>query len=215
MTIKKILTSSTMILLVLSACNLKGEWEGGTPGVGDGMLTSVALTVEMNQTQRVGEATLTPEVQPQTSDTPLPLDIEDLPEVVTNTPEGADDPGDIDEDAPCDFAEFVSETVEDGTIFAPGETFTKTWVVRNSGTCTWTSGYDLVFIEGDSMDGPASQELTAGSISQGQEVVIQLQLIAPEVEGSFRGDWKLRNASGVIFGVPDDYTLWVDIVVQE
>jgi len=41
--------------------------------------------------------------------------------------------------AGCDRAQFISDvTVPDGTTFAPGATFTKTWRLKNSGTCTWT-----------------------------------------------------------------------------
>jgi hypothetical protein len=40
-------------------------------------------------------------------------------------------------------------TVPDDTGFAPGEVFTKVWRVRNSGTCTWGAGTQLVFAPGE------------------------------------------------------------------
>ena len=51
-------------------------------------------------------------------------------------------------------AQFVSETVPDGTDFKPGDVFTKTWRLKNAGTSTWTAGYALVFISGEKMGGP-------------------------------------------------------------
>ena len=39
----------------------------------------------------------------------------------------------------CDQAQFVSDlTAPDGSSFAPGAAFTKTWRLMNIGTCTWT-----------------------------------------------------------------------------
>ncbi|MHC5954166.1 NBR1-Ig-like domain-containing protein, partial [Streptococcus pyogenes] len=55
--------------------------------------------------------------------------------------------------ATCDLAQFIKDvTIPDGTNFNPGDTFTKTWRLRNIGTCAW-SGYSLIFDSGDSMNG--------------------------------------------------------------
>ncbi|PIU90073.1 MAG: hypothetical protein COS63_04110, partial [Anaerolineae bacterium CG06_land_8_20_14_3_00_57_67] len=49
----------------------------------------------------------------------------------------------------CDWAQFVADiTVPDGASFAPGAAFTKTWRLKNIGTCTWTTSYALVFVSG-------------------------------------------------------------------
>ena len=41
-----------------------------------------------------------------------------------------------------DRAQFVADvTVPDGTRYDPGATFTKTWRLRNIGTCTWTTSW--------------------------------------------------------------------------
>ena len=49
-----------------------------------------------------------------------------------------------------DRAQFVADvTVPDGTRYDPGATFTKTWRLKNIGTCTWTTSYTLVFDSGD------------------------------------------------------------------
>jgi len=52
----------------------------------------------------------------------------------------------------CDAAKFVSDlTVPDGTNFASGAAFTKTWRLQNVGTCTWGTSYRLVFSGGEQM----------------------------------------------------------------
>src|SRR5512138_302063 len=57
----------------------------------------------------------------------------------------------------CDRAQFVADvTVPDGAKFAPGSAFTKTWRLKNVGTCTWSTSYSLVFSSGEPMGGPAS-----------------------------------------------------------
>src|SRR5438094_4289042 len=45
-----------------------------------------------------------------------------------------------------DGVTFVSETIPDNTTEPAGQSFTKTWTVRNSGTTTWNSGYSLQYV---------------------------------------------------------------------
>src|SRR6187455_1853414 len=64
--------------------------------------------------------------------------------------------------ATCDWAQFVSDvTVPDGTIFQPGATFTKTWRLKNIGTCTWTTAYSMVFDSGEKMGSTVSVNFQA------------------------------------------------------
>jgi hypothetical protein len=118
---------------------------------------------------------------------------------------------------PCDKAQFVSDvTVPDGTRFAPNAAFTKTWRLKNVGSCTWNSAYALVFSSGNRMSGPTSQALTA-SVAPGQTFDLSVRLIAPSSSGSYRGNWMLRNPAGTNFGVGDagSSPFWVNIVVDE
>lgn len=114
----------------------------------------------------------------------------------------------------CDLAQFVKDmSIPDGTVFAPGATFTKTWRLKNVGTCTW-SGYSLVFDSGDSMSGTSPTPI--GSVSPGQEVDLSVNLIAPATGGSYRGHWRIRNSSGVlvpVLGGTQGKSFFVDIKV--
>ena len=118
----------------------------------------------------------------------------------------------------CDSARFVRDvTVPDGTDFAPGAHFTKTWRLENTGTCTWTSGYAVVFADGDRLDAPAEQPLSNAEVAPGEEVEISVDLVAPAEPGSYQADFELQNASGQIFGLGEtgDKTFWarIDVVV--
>jgi photosystem II stability/assembly factor-like uncharacterized protein len=117
--------------------------------------------------------------------------------------------------AGCNKATFVSDvTVPDGTLFSPGTTFIKTWRLKNSGTCTWTNAYKLVFYSGEQMSAPTSVNVP-WSVSSGQTVDLTVNMVAPSRAGSYRGYWILANASGVLFGIGADASkpIWVDVNV--
>jgi hypothetical protein len=116
----------------------------------------------------------------------------------------------------CDRIQFVSDvTVPDGALFPADFDFTKTWRLKNVGTCTWTTGYSLVFSSGTQMDGPNSQPLTT-TVAPGQSVDIAVRLESPGQAGNFTGNWLLRNQSGQNFGVGDAASnpFWVKIKVE-
>lgn len=116
----------------------------------------------------------------------------------------------------CDKAQFIADvTVPDGTTFAPGATFKKTWRLKNIGTCAWTTGYYLVFVSGEQMGGPSSAAFPT-AVSPGQTVDLSVNLTAPSAGGTYRGNWMLKNASGTVFGIGAnaDKPFWVEIKVS-
>ena len=83
----------------------------------------------------------------------------------------------------CDQAQFVSDlTAPDGSSFAPGAGFTKTWRLVNVGTCTWNTSYTLVWAGGDSLAAPVSVNLPV-DVPPGQMVDISVNLSAPATAG--------------------------------
>jgi hypothetical protein len=102
---------------------------------------------------------------------------------------------------PCNEAHFVGDvTIPDGTTISPGTTFVKTWRLRNDGACAWTTAFNVVYSGGNQLGGPAVQNLP-GNVAPGQVIDISLTLVAPAKEGTYRGEWKLRDASGILFGL--------------
>jgi hypothetical protein len=110
----------------------------------------------------------------------------------------------------CNAAEYVQDvTIPDNTPVAPNRPFTKTWRIKNIGTCTWTPSYLLVFHSGNSMNGPLAQVLP-GDVPPGQAVDISVNLTAPAAPGEYTAFYKLSDPSGQPFGVAG---LYVQIIV--
>ena len=99
----------------------------------------------------------------------------------------------------CDGLAFVSDvTVPDNTTMTPGQQFTKTWRVRNNGTCPWEAGFNFNFTSGEAMGG--SSVSLASDVQPGNEVDISVPMTAPSTAGTYRGNWRMTNASGTFFG---------------
>ncbi|HET7376457.1 MAG TPA: NBR1-Ig-like domain-containing protein [Anaerolineae bacterium] len=107
-----------------------------------------------------------------------------------------------------DDAKFIVDvSVLDGTHMMPGTPFTKTWQIRNSGTCLWSIGYQLKFIGGPSLNG--SSVNLPQSIHPGGTLDLSIALTAPITAGHYRARWRLFAADGTPFGP----TLFTDINV--
>lgn len=104
---------------------------------------------------------------------------------------------------------FVEDvTVPDGTEFAPGAAFAKSWRLRNSGSCPWTAGTRLVLHSGDQLGGPAAAPLDR-PVAPGEGIVASVDLVAPPSPGTYRGNWQLESPQGTRFGS----VVYVDILV--
>jgi hypothetical protein len=192
-------------MLGISACNLPSNADVTPTQGAEAVLTAAAQTVEVNLTQ---DAILNPPTVPviPTSTTGPPTSTlavsTNTQAAVSNTPT-------------CNLAQFVTDvSIPDGTEFEPGDDFTKTWRLKNIGTCTW-SGYTLVFDSGDSMGGPASSPI--GTVSPGQEIDLSVDLEAPGSDGTYRGYWRIKNNSGVLVPVSGGYqskSFFVEIKVK-
>ena len=196
-----------LVLFSLTACNMPGRSISAAEQTAT-IQRSVEETVAaglVTSTDPGGEdpATITDTPDPGPSDTPTSTTEPDIP-TPSDTP------------IPCNLGRFITDiTIPDGTVFEPDEAFTKTWRLRNVGSCAWTSGYDIVFSGGDAMDAPSSVQLTSGTVNPGQSVDVSVDLIAPDSAGTYRGNWQLRDPSDVIFGIENSSSelFWVEIEV--
>ena len=136
----------------------------------------------------------TPTPKPTASPTRLPSSTPtDTPtSEPTVTPAGAGPAG-------CALnATFIADmTIPDGTLLAPHTAFVKTWRITNDGTCQWDD-YELVYIAGDQMTGPAAVKIPAAA--PGQAIDVSVDLTAPGTPGDYTGTWRLRASNGAIFG---------------
>lgn len=180
-----------LMVIVLVGCNLPSTIGQETQSP-DAVFTQAAQTVAAELTRVALLASPTPNVPivPTSTFTPLPTNTTVY--TPSNTP------------LPCNLATFdIDVTVPDNTLMAPNQVFSKTWRIRNAGTCSWNSGYLLVFDHGDGMGITAgyTQQLTTGTVNPGQLVDLTVNMTAPAAIGTYSGYWRLRDPGGVVFGI--------------
>ena len=199
--IKRIMLASGMAL-VLAACG--GGGEEPTP----------TLSVEQVQTQAVATFASDQTATAMAMPTDTPTATETASPTVTNTPAAtntlAATAAGVVPTSSCFGLRYVADvTIPDNTEMAPGESFTKTWRVRNSGSCAWEQGFRFRFVGGETMAGSA---VTLGSAVQpGSETELSVDLTAPSEAGTYRGNWRMTNSTGAYFG--DE--VFVQIVVSD
>jgi uncharacterized repeat protein (TIGR01451 family) len=111
---------------------------------------------------------------------------------------------------------FIADvTVPDYTNMVPNYSFTKTWRLKNIGTCTWTPSYAVTYISGDPMSAMYPAPLTS-NVAPGQSVDVSVNMVSPSVAGTYKGNWGLKNAVGTVFslGTYSNIPFWVLINVN-
>ncbi len=192
----QIFTVLTILALTLSAC--------GSASNQSIIATSVAMTVQAQNSQ----PTATLQDITDTPSVPTPPTAE-----ATKAPPTAPPTSSGNVSGTCASASLVSETVPDGTIIAPGAQFTKTWRIKNTGTCAWDSTWKLVFVSGDLMGGAYIYNFPQPA-QPDETVDVPIVLTAPQQNGTYKGDWQLQSPWGGTFGVGQyNSPFWVSIVV--
>jgi uncharacterized protein YkwD len=111
-------------------------------------------------------------------------------------------------------ASFVVDvTFPDNSPVSAGTAFTKTWTVKNTGTCIWGPDYTLTHYSEERMGAPVSVPLAV--TYPGQTVDISVALAAPSALGSHRGNFVIKNPGGLIMKIDEDSRLWVIVNVTE
>ncbi len=103
----------------------------------------------------------------------------------------------------CNRATFVGDTTfPDGATILPGSTLTKTWELKNSGTCIWTPSYSVVFAgRGTAMGAEAKTALiSSGEVKPGESAKVSVIMHAPSEPGDYEGYWMLRSPDNQTFG---------------
>ncbi|TFH37360.1 MAG: hypothetical protein E4G99_02750 [Anaerolineales bacterium] len=154
--------------------------------------TVIQVTATPFPTATTQPATLTPLPSPTVTSTPL----------VTPLPLAQD----------TTFV-FIGETIPDGTNFKPGQSFQKTWTIKNGGSITWGKSFVLVRTSST----PANE--TLGSLEHislpeeakpGETIQIRVDLVAPKQNGQYTVFYQLQDGTGL--PVPNSQ-IWVTITV--
>jgi hypothetical protein len=80
----------------------------------------------------------------------------------------------------------------------PGQEFTKTWRVRNNGSCVWDAGFKLTFTGGNFLGGAAL--ILTKAVNPGSTIDLSIFMIAPSTTGKYQSNWRMSNSDGVFFG---------------
>jgi len=205
-----------LIAILASACKMPNT--AGTPPT-----TEIVIT-EAPQTAQVVPTDTQPIVQPTSSITQIPPSptTVTVPTATSSPVPTASPTTAITSPTPTSFActnlvKFVEDvSVPDDTEMLPGQEFIKTWRLQNAGTCTWTNQFTAVYVNGDQMNGVSPLPLT-GSVAPDATLDISITLKAPGTTGTYRGNWKLRDPSGISFGLGNNASdpFYVQIKVVE
>lgn len=211
-TLKWVFLLAIMILVSIS-CNMPMGRDTGTSTLD---VTQAYQTVDAQLTQAF---THTPSISP----TSIPTDSGLVTQTATiGPPTAALSPTQMpSQTAPnstlCDRAapgHPIDVTIPDDTIMEPGQAFTKIWRLQNVGTCKWSQDYSVAFFSGERMAAQVSIPFK-GDVQPGKSVDIAVDMVAPQDSGNFQGNWKLRNAANVLFGIGPNGSspIWVRIQV--
>lgn len=186
---KKALFIICLMAILLSAC-------GANPATEAAPTSTATLTEAPPAT-----ATNTPPVSEIVAEPPTVTPTATIP-VPTNAP------------GCTNGASFIADaTIPDNSPVPGGTIFTKTWTVKNTGTCIWGPNYKLVHYSDENMGAPATVPLTV--TYPGQTVDISVALAAPTALGSHRANFVIKNPAGLIMKIDADSRLWVLITVTQ
>ncbi|MCL4530673.1 MAG: NBR1-Ig-like domain-containing protein [Chloroflexi bacterium] len=109
----------------------------------------------------------------------------------------------------CYRLRFIQDlTIPDHTAMKPGQSFTKTWLVQNNGTCTWQSGFKFSLVGGVAM-GTTSVSLNP-TVAPSGRIPLSVSLTVPTGQtGTLIGTWRMSDQDGNFFG--DALTVVIDV----
>jgi hypothetical protein len=194
---KKLVIMLTLLAaLVLSACG--GSEAEATPTLSVEQIQTLAVMTYQAQLTQTALANPTSTPSPTESPTPaatFAAPTEGSPAALGTAPVTGGG-----QSSSCYALAFVRDvTIPDGTQMTPGQSFTKTWLVSNTGSCAWESGFIFNVVGGNSMGGVA---VTLNQrVEPGRQYEFSVPMIAPtNASGEVTGTWRLADANGSFFG---------------
>ncbi len=218
MKVLRVVLFYTITALLFAACKTTPV---NTPTVDPGLeITQAVKTVyaQVSETARVAQLSATAtDTAPPPTDTLIP---ETATPTLTFTPEFTLTPSlTLTETLPpvshCPLAEVTRETVPPGSTFQQGQWVVKQWTVLNAGDCKWTTGYHIVYYDGDRFNQPLVRNFHV-EVWPGDFIIITFEFAAPEQIGTHKSWWMMRNENGELFGNgPGDAPLYIEIDVKK
>ena len=112
--------------------------------------------------------------------------------------------------AACVFdLEVVGDRAIWPSVLMPGQQFVKRWDVKNTGTCAWPEGVQLVFASGDELEVVEEPEIE--SLAPEETLRIEITLRAPTSYNSYASVWQLQDSEGNPIGEELELACRVDL----
>jgi hypothetical protein len=189
---KLIIVFALLASVVLSACGGSDAEATPTQSV-EQIQTQAVMTYQAQLTQT---ALVMPTSTPLPTNTPVPVATfpvtSDLPVATSTTAAGTSQS--------CYGLSYVRDvTIPDNTEVTPGQSFTKTWLVSNTGSCAWEAGFVFNIVSGEALGGTA---VTLNqSVEPGRQYEFEVPMVAPsDKTGELKGTWRLSDSNGNFFG---------------
>ena len=192
---RQFIVLTLLAVFVLSACG--GSDAGATPTLSIEQIQTLAVMTY--QAQLTQTALAQPTSTPEPTNTPVPIVTFAEPTTssgvfATSTAAGSA------QSSACYGLSYVKDvTIPDNTEVTPGQSFTKTWLVANTGSCAWESGFIFNVVSGEAIGGVA---VTLNqTVEPGRQYEFSVPMVAPTNKtGELKGTWRLSDANGNFFG---------------
>ena len=125
--------------------------------------------------------------------------------------------GGQEEEIPCyRYGKARDVTMPDGTKMGFNERADKKWELTNTGTCPWEEDFQLIFVGGDPIVTIEATYINQ-HVEPGESAIVWVPIVTVEETGTFTSYWKMRTATGQVFGGGEDgdASFWVQIVVED
>ena len=109
----------------------------------------------------------------------------------------------------CYNSALVSDvSIPDGYEIKAEKEFTKTWEIKNTGSCDWNKDFKITYV-GGSLFGSDTTKIRK-FVEAGESTNISLQMVAPKNAGTATSSWQMADESGNLFG--QVFTVEIEVV---
>jgi type II secretory pathway pseudopilin PulG len=94
---------------------------------------------------------------------------------------------------------IIAEKPYDGASFKPGDSFDKSWTIKNTGTAAWGADWDFEYIKGEDMS-PTGDRSIGQEVKPGKSITMLIEVTAPDITPKESGKtfvmtWSLNNGT--------------------
>lgn len=214
---KTILIFSFLLILLVSGCGggqeISAVDQQATVDFSHAVETSIVETIaavipEDEETPAPGQTEVPPvDPLPTLTNTVVPLAT-----LAPTQPSSAFTPTPTPLSTPCYLAVLVEETIPDGTVITIGDGFTKVWVVRNAGVCSWSEDFRWQLVSGHDFRGITDVKISNKDVQPGESITISIEMGSPLIPGDYRSVYKIFTPEGAEI-TPNGF--WIDVIVVE